>query len=205
MQGLSKLFDWVAKLAYLNVLWIVYTALGLVIFGVGPATVSVFTIIRKWLRNEEGFSIWSRFNATYKEEFWRANKLMLVIIPVLLFIYVDLRIIQALPESFLIDKIVFPAVILLGLLVMVAFSYVLAVFVHYDLPYWTNFKNAVLIAGLFPLSTILMVFGLTVFLLIAFIFPAIIPFYLVSVPALIIQLCALRGFRKLSSYKAKTT
>src|SRR5690625_2242489 len=163
MKGLQVLFDWTAKLAYLNILWILFSILGLVFFGVGPATVSVFTVMRKLLGGESDVSIWKLFIKTYKQNFWHANGLMLVIVPICIFIYIDFRLIQMLPNSFLIDRIVFPGVIILSLLTIVSISYLFAVYVHFDVSFFMNFKYALMIAGIYPLSTLLILFGLFVF------------------------------------------
>ncbi|MBO0993142.1 YesL family protein [Bacillus sp. SD088] len=199
MEGISNLFEWIAKLAYLNLLWILFSVVGLGVLGVGPATVSVFTIIRQWLHSDRDFSIWKTFIETYRQEFWRANGLTLLIAPVCLFVFVDFAVIRTLPTSFLIDFIVFPAVIILSLITIVAISYLFATYVHFNVPFWVKVKYALLIAGLYPLSGLLILVGLFIFAIIAFIIPAIIPFYAVSVPAFIIQISALRAFRKLAS------
>lgn len=199
MDGISNLFEWIAKLAYLNLLWILFSVVGLGVLGVGPATVSVFTVIRQWLYSDGDFSIWKTFLETYRQEFWRANGLTLLIVPVCLFIFVDFAVIRTLPTSFLIDFIVFPAVIILTFITIVAISYLFATYVHFNVPFWVNVKYALLIAGLYPLSSLFILAGLFIFAMIAFIIPAIIPFYAVSVPAFIIQTSALRAFRKLAS------
>lgn len=202
MIGLQGLFNWIAKLAYINVLWILFSLMGLVVCGVGPATISVFTVIRRMLRDGDGFSIWRLFLQTYREEFWSANKLMLVIVPVFIFIYFDFIIIQSLPYSVIIDYFVFPALIVFTLLVVIITSYLLSVSVHYKLTLRVNIKHACLIAGLYPLTAVLIISGLFIFTIIVFIVPAIIPLYMISVPALIIQACTMRSFRKLSARQA---
>lgn len=199
MEGISNLFEWIAKLAYLNLLWLLFSVVGLVVLGVGPATVSVFTIIRQWLHSDRDFSIWKTFIETYRQEFWRANGLTLLIAPVCLFVFVDFAVIRTLPTSFLIDFIVFPAVIILSLITIIAISYLFATYVHFNVPFWVKVKYALLIAGLYPLSGLLILVGLFIFAIIAFIIPAIIPFYAVSVPAFLIQTSALRAFWKLAS------
>ncbi|KRG11791.1 hypothetical protein ACA29_14620 [Lederbergia galactosidilytica] len=38
----------VLLLLYVNALWICFTLLGLIIFGLGPSTVAMYTIFRHW-------------------------------------------------------------------------------------------------------------------------------------------------------------
>lgn len=63
---------WIVKLAYLNVLWIMFTLVGLILFGWAPATVSSFTVMRRWLNKEE-FTTLPFFWKTYKREFFKSN------------------------------------------------------------------------------------------------------------------------------------
>src|SRR5699024_7678983 len=63
---------WVVKLAYLNILWFLFCIAGGVILGWAPATVGVFTILKKW--DEEGhIPIFSTFFYTYKKAFIKSN------------------------------------------------------------------------------------------------------------------------------------
>lgn len=190
------LFNWVVRLAYINILWILFSLVGLIFLGIGPATVSVFTVIRKLLDDSSDISIGKLFIQTYKKEFWSANKLMLIVFPVCLFIYIDFLSLQILPSSFFMDKIVFTGMIILSLLVIIWFSYLFAVYVHFDLRFITNFKYALLIAGINPLPTVLILFGLFVFSIVLSIVPAVSIFYLISVPIFIVQLGAKQAFRK---------
>ena len=172
--------------------------MGLLVFGIGPATVSAFVVIRKLLNDNLDVSIWKLFKQTFKKDFWNANKLMLVIFPVCFFIYLDFLFLQMLPSSFFMDKIVFTSMIILSLLIIIWFSYLFAVYVHVDLQFKENFKYALLIAGINPLPTTFILIGLFVFLILLLIVPAISIFYLISVPIFIIQLCADQAFKKIS-------
>lgn len=198
MEGLWKLFSWITRFAYLNILWIFFSMIGLFILGFGPATVALFAVMRKLLNDEHISSIGKFFYAYYRKNFWKANQLMLVVYPASFIMYVDFLFLRQLPNSFLLDRVVFPSMILLTLLLIIFFSYLFAVFVHFDIPYFTNFKYAVLIAGINPLPTTLMVLGLFVFFLVLLIIPAISIFYLVSIPVGLIQLCTKFAFRKIN-------
>src|SRR5699024_11418896 len=63
---------WVVKLAYLNILWFLFCIAGGVILGWAPATVGVFTILKKW--DEEGnIPIFYTFFYTYIKAFIKYN------------------------------------------------------------------------------------------------------------------------------------
>lgn len=199
MEGIWKLFEWIAKLAYINILWIIFSLLGFVFLGIGPATVGVFAVIRKLINDESVSSIWKLFVYNYRQSFWTANKFMLIILSTCFIMYLDFLFLRMLPNSFFINNVVFTSMIVLTLLLIVLFSYLFAVYVHFDLSFFKYFKYAVLIAGINPLPTIFMLFGLFVFLITLSIIPAISVFYLPSIPVLIIQFCAKQAFKKLSN------
>ncbi|MFA9556724.1 DUF624 domain-containing protein [Evansella sp. AB-rgal1] len=46
--NLYRVSEWLIRLAYINILWMLFTIVGLIILGIAPATATVFTIIRKW-------------------------------------------------------------------------------------------------------------------------------------------------------------
>lgn len=196
MEGLWKLFNWIAKLAYLNILWITFTLLGFIVLGIGPATSAVFSVMKKLL-DEEDFPMWRVFYDYYKHHFWIANKFMLIIVPVCCFIYLDFLFIQTLPYSFFIDHVVFTAIIILSMLMVILFSYLFATHTYFEVSYFKKIKYAALIAGINPLPTTLILLGLLIFVIILLIIPAISIFYLVSLPVCIIQLCAQQGLKKL--------
>src|SRR4051794_15867366 len=69
-----KYCDWIMKFGYLNLLWMLFTLTGLIIFGFMPATISLFTITRAWIRGNTDIPIWSTFLKVYKSEFVKSNK-----------------------------------------------------------------------------------------------------------------------------------
>lgn len=197
LEGIWILFNWIVRLAYINILWLLFSLFGLILLGIGPATVSTFAVIQKLLKDGSGFSIWKTFFETYKKNFWPGNRLMLIVFPVCLFIYVDFAFLKILPNSFFMDNIVFTGMVILSLLTIIWFSYLFAVYVHFDLRFISILKYALVIPGINPLSTVFILFGLIVFGIILFIVPAISVFYLMSIPVLIIQLCTKQAFGKI--------
>ncbi|MFL6557407.1 MAG: YesL family protein, partial [Bacillus sp. (in: firmicutes)] len=90
MQGLFTLTEWITKFAYVNFLWMGFSFLGLVIFGVSPATVAMFTIVRKWIIGEQDIPVFRTFWNTYKAEFLRSNGLGIVFVLLTGLILLDL-------------------------------------------------------------------------------------------------------------------
>ncbi|SEN53442.1 Uncharacterized membrane protein YesL [Amphibacillus marinus] len=72
---LNQIALWVSRLAYLNLLWVFFSLIGFIVFGLMPATISMFVIVRKWRENETDFPLFSFFWTIYKQHFKQANLL----------------------------------------------------------------------------------------------------------------------------------
>jgi uncharacterized membrane protein YesL len=62
----------VYRVAYLNLLWIAATALGLVVFGIGPASYAVAAYIDGWFRRGETPPVTAAFIGHLRARFWHA-------------------------------------------------------------------------------------------------------------------------------------
>ncbi|MFT4260312.1 YesL family protein [Microbacterium sp.] len=62
----------VYRVAYLNLLWIATTALGLVVFGIGPASYAVAAYIDGWFRRGETPPVTAAFIGHLRTRYWHA-------------------------------------------------------------------------------------------------------------------------------------
>ncbi|MGO4936027.1 YesL family protein [Fundicoccus sp. Sow4_H7] len=72
LEKLSSLNDLLVgfwKIIYLNILWILFTILGLGIFGIGPATYAISKYLSRWLIYKEEPAVFKSFFTYYKENF----------------------------------------------------------------------------------------------------------------------------------------
>ncbi|WP_353961104.1 DUF624 domain-containing protein [Neobacillus sp. CF12] len=119
------------KLAYLNFLWIIFTVGGLIVFGMIPATVSLFAIVRKWLITKEtDLPIFHTFYQNYKNEFLKSNKLGLVLVLMGLFLYYDFKLIM-LSGGMLQYTLTVP-LLLISIFYCITLLYIFPVYVHFD-------------------------------------------------------------------------
>ncbi|MDQ0207818.1 YesL family protein [Alkalicoccobacillus murimartini] len=90
---LLQSFDHISKLAYLNVLWIFFTLIGLGIVGFFPATVALYSIVRKWIQEpDQEMSLFSMFWNEYKNSFFPANKFGFLLLIIGFVLIIDLMI-----------------------------------------------------------------------------------------------------------------
>ena len=88
--ALYRIMVWITRLAYLHLLWILFTLAGAVIFGLFPSTTAMFAIVRDWLNGKTDRNLFSIFWIYFKAEFWKSNRLGLVVIGLLLLISLDI-------------------------------------------------------------------------------------------------------------------
>lgn len=61
------------ELAYINVLWILFSSIGLIIFGIFPATAAMFSVVGKLIKNEESIKIFPAYWTSFRSYFLQAN------------------------------------------------------------------------------------------------------------------------------------
>ncbi|WP_165367370.1 YesL family protein [Phytoactinopolyspora endophytica] len=61
------------RLMYLNLLWLVTTAIGLVLFGAGPASYALAKYVDRWFRHGEQPPMTRTFLAYVRERYWRST------------------------------------------------------------------------------------------------------------------------------------
>lgn len=158
MGKIYSVCQWISRLAYINLLWLLFMALGLFVFGAFPSTIAMFAIIRKWIKGETALPVLSFFWEIYKKEFWKANRLGAVLLGISMVLYLDWRLISSM------QGLLYP--ILIGCLIGVVFLfsivliYIFPVFVHYEHKTFQYIKTAFLLGISYPLHTLAMILSI---------------------------------------------
>ena len=195
MGGLYRLCEWIMRLAYLNLLWIGFSLLGLILFGLGPATAAIYAVQRKWKLGEMDVPIFKTFWSTYKKEFLQANILAIIFMVLGYILYTDLQFIAVLNGA--VQIVFYVATLILLFLYFVTLAYLFPVFVHYDLKNVGQYmKNALLIGiSQFPYAILMLIGAALLYILFRFL-PGLLPFFGVSLLSLIITWCAHWAFNR---------
>ncbi|QGH33531.1 DUF624 domain-containing protein [Gracilibacillus salitolerans] len=175
MSGFYRLSEWIMRMAILNLLWLLFTLIGGVIFGFGPSTAAMFAIVRKWIQRQEDVPLFKTFWNLFKEEFVRANILSFILIAVGYILFIDLRFF--LMQDGFIFRILSFVMIILSFIYVITALYIFPVFVHYNLKLVQYLRNAFLIAIATPFLTILMIMSLVLIYLLLVYIPGLIPFF----------------------------
>ncbi|RCW76742.1 YesL family protein [Saliterribacillus persicus] len=194
--GFYRLSLWVTRFAWLNILWLSFTLLGLIFFGLMPATIAMFTVTRKWVQKEVDIPIFQTFFKAFKSNFIRSNLFGIVIFIFGYILSINLKYTGLMNESNL-----YP--LLLGLFVIAAFLYVMLilyigpVFVHFELSFWQYIKYAIMIGVTnlhFSICALTLLAGVY---FISFTYPGLIIAFSFSISAYIIMFLANIGFTQL--------
>ncbi|MEH7305005.1 YesL family protein [Neobacillus drentensis] len=176
---MNRLFDqfnvigeWLFRIMLLNLLWLGFTLLGGVILGFFPATVSLFAVMRKWIRREHEINTFKFFIRNFKNSFVQANILGLVIVVIGILLAVDLHVSQKYIGIPFIHFVLLLIILLYSISVLFFFS----TFVHYELKTFFYLIQSFFMSIIKPLYSLLALF---IFL------ATITVFYLLPVPTVL--------------------
>ncbi|MBD1383079.1 YesL family protein [Metabacillus arenae] len=157
LHGIFKwvydLGDWLAKIMYLHILWVIFTFLGLGVFGISPATAALFSVIHKWLEKDFDIPIFKNFYSVYKTQFLKANRLGIILIGLGIFLYFDMKISQQYIQLLYVHLFL----LMISFLYFLTVLYFFPVFVRYELKFFLYFKQSFFVALARPLESIAMI------------------------------------------------
>ena len=188
------------KIVYLNFLWLFFSLIGFFLFGLFPATIALFTVVRQILLEVEQ-PITQTFWQTYKKEWLRGNGYAAITYVVLLILAVDFYMIYSFdPLSILL----IPTLIITFLIIGTLF-FLFPVYVHFELSFFAMIKQAFLFTLTAP-STVLLN---TVVVLIMYglfnLIPGAIPLFVGSMLSYFVMLFSIRAFKKIEQKKLTKT
>ena len=74
-EKLNRFGEWIIRLVVLNILWVGVSVVGLGILGIFPATSATFSVLRKWIVENNELKFSSEFLHYYNNNFWKSNGL----------------------------------------------------------------------------------------------------------------------------------
>ena len=198
-KSLFAITEWITKFAILNIIWMLFSALGLILFGFFPATVAMFAVIRKWLTGYTNIPVFKYFWKIYKKEFWKANLIGVIVTAVALIVYVDFYYIQANTE--LSSLFIHIPLYLFIFAFMLTLLYLFPVYVHYDVTFFQVFKNALLIMFIHPIHNIGLIASIAITYLVMSYIPGLAFFFGGSFIAYLIMGTCYNAFQRIDRKK----
>lgn len=187
--------EWITKFAYVNLLWIGFSLAGLIVLGFFPATIAMFTIIRKWLKGETDIPVFRTFWGTWRKDFFRSNGLGLLVAATSGMIILNLVFIKNSGDSYT-NVIQIPIYLFMFAAILTIF-YLFPVYVHYELKLFQMVKNSFLMMLISPLENIVMIAGIIAVLVVVKFIPALGFFFGGSLAAAIIMAAGYLVFGKM--------
>ncbi|WP_416147390.1 YesL family protein [Salipaludibacillus sp. HK11] len=195
---LYALADWVMKLAYINLLWFLFTFLGLIILGFMPSTVAMFTVVRKLLLKDD-IPIFKTFYRAFKKEFLKSNLLGFVLGVVGFILYIDYLYLGT--TDGYIHSALSVGLILISICYIAITLIILPIYVHYDLKFIHYFKHAFFIALISPHIIIFLAVGIVGIYYVFNFLPGLTMFFLGSGVATFSMWCTLMALHRIEKKK----
>jgi len=192
----------VTYFAILNLLWIGCTLLGGIILGLAPSTVAMYAVARKTASGEEDIAVVKTFWSVYRREFLRSNGLALTLTVIGLVWYFDLNFFRQFEGTFF--TIMNYVMMMVGLAFIILLSYILPVYVHYDMKLIQYLKQALLIGFLQPGNLILMMIGTLSTYYFFIYFPGFIPIFGLTIFVHLNMWLAYKCFHSIENSKVRS-
>lgn len=196
-EGFHRFSSITVQLIYLNFLWLLFTVIGLGFFGLFPATIALFTVLRNILTKDQ-VSIYSLFLETYKTEFFKTNGYAWITYAVISILAIDFYVVYKIGG--MLQLLVVPLIIVLYLVISTILFF-FSVYVHFELSYWQYIKQAFLIGLVSPLTVLLLVFYLVALYGLFNLLPGAIPLFATSLFGYLCIKISLKAFKKIEKKK----
>ena len=195
LKGYYQFSEWGMRLAYVNILWVVFTIVGLGIFGLMPATAGMFAVARKWASGDVEIKILPTFWNSYRKEFVKSNLLGYILIGIGYILYIELQILRA--QDSMVYFIASFGVLALCVILLIILLYIFPIFVHFNLSTLQNIRWAFIIGIIHPILTIVLIAGIGLIHYITYMtIPALLFLFGGSVTAFVLTWVASKTFSK---------
>ena len=187
--------EWLLRLIWTNLLWIGFTLLGLGIFGIMPATVAMFTVVRRWTMKDFDTPIWSLFKTTYFKEWKKSNLIGVIFALIGGFLFLDLSFSEQMTGFFSLFLYVFFLVLFMIYILTLAFFFPL--YVQYTFTIKEYIKQSLFHAIASIKDIIILLLGLAFIVYLLAKVPGLIPFLGGVLPSYWIMTICMKRFRKM--------
>lgn len=178
----------------LNILWILFTLRGGVIFGVVPATLTVFGCIRNRLRNQYESKIYAEFKEGYHDIFKESLLITIGFVVLVVVVFFETALINGAGQDDFILQLVLKATRMLFVMTGI---FLFPVYVHFDLQGSKIWLQPFLFLFINPLQSVVTVIMACVAALLYITNPLLVLFLGISLPAYSFMGMMLKRFDRL--------
>lgn len=190
--GFYKVSEWIMRIVYVNFLWMFFTLIGFVILGIMPATIAMFTLIRRWYRQED-FPTFQTYWQVYKQEFINGNKFGIIFGIILYLLYFNLQYLSIISGTY--HTIMLFGFSLASLIFVVFLLYFFPVYVHFDLSFREYLRQTLMLGLINFHMVVVMVIVISILYFLFMSVPGLAPFFSIGLPAFFIMAMAQLSFK----------
>lgn len=196
MKHVHVFSEWIYRLTALNLLWILFTAGGLIVFGAGPATAAAYRVVYSWQHQEQmETSTFRLFVQTFQRRFFSANMLFMIILAAGAFLYSNLYL------AFRIDHPAASISIGIGIFLTVLYAtivvYSLPLIIHSNVSIFRAMKLSLIYGISFPFDTLSLFLSGFILFWLAGLTPIVHLFFTISILTYVIMAIITKNNRKI--------
>lgn len=199
MEKINNIGSLCFNLAYINLLWIAFSLLGLVFFGLFPATVSMLHVLKKLLENEE-VKIFELYKKVYKQEFKKANIIGWLLTLFGSIILIDLLFILN-NEGVFFTVLSFVLFLLLFIYISISL-YIFPIISYYQLSVLNYVKYAFVFSVSFPHYTLLILISYLFIISLFITFPLLLPLFCASAFGMILVIVSNKTIKRVNRIRS---
>lgn len=201
-SGLMKLMTWVSDMMQVQMLWVLFSLLGMLVGGLFPATYAMFAVLRRLVRDRTQGNLNRLFWEEYRSNFSRSNRLGYTLVGISVLAFFCFR--SSLQFAGQMAPLFMVLALAAGVLSVILFLYTGPVAAHFDLSVGQILKHALIVELSCPLHTAGIAAVLGLFLWSTRAYPVLVPFVSVAIAAYLIMWIAYDAFGQLKRAKEGT-
>ncbi|MCE4048628.1 MULTISPECIES: DUF624 domain-containing protein [Bacillaceae] len=196
VEKINSIFTSILNLVYVNILWVLFTLLGLGVFGIGPSTYALVSICRQWIRGNS-VPVFKTYWQYYKENFKESVIISWIYLFVGFVLVVDLLTVT--------NWYLRVALLIVGCIYLLSLVYIFPIMAHYN---WNGIFLKIKMSFLFGIACLqyslifFLVAGVLYWAAITF-FPGVLTFFGVSFLFFLITWTANQVFTRMEIEDAK--
>lgn len=162
--------EWFMKIVKLNLVWLLFSVVGLFVFSLVPATVAATQIVQHWIKGNTEVKIMPTFFGMFKKHYMRSQIIGLLLMIGYFILYIDFKFFLAIEHTMIKLMMMSFLIILLFLLITITL-YVFPILTKTDFSYGQLLKTALYTGLSYVHWTVMAIAGIIFVLGLTFIFP----------------------------------
>ena len=202
-QWYIRLGNWAFNLVVLNLLWFLFSFVGLIVVGIFPATAALFAVTKEMIMEDEDTPIFKLYWKKFKSEFWMSNLVGYMTFLFGLLLYANMKVLQQLDSGFM-QLALASITVVIGIIYLLTLLYIFPIFVHFNMKLLHYPLHAVILAVAKPFHTIFLLVLIAIVTMAYIVVPALLFLFGISLIAYAMTKVASYSFPRREQAKAES-